>query len=88
MKYYLWIRWKNGIKDVFEITKQSANFWNKKTPSSEGIYRKLIHNNTFLLSTPDDNKIWIKGEQIVACKILTRQTNPLNDNNHYENPLS
>ena len=85
LAYFLWVRWKSGAKDTFELTQGGYEKWKSK---------KFYHTqmgNELSLETPTGEKVYIECGQIASHKIVTKQknkTNPLNNPTHYDNPLN
>lgn len=85
MKYYLWVRWDVANKEAFEITKQGANFIEKETKDIS----TLLQDDGFVwVPTPTGKTLKIKLQKTLAYKIVTQETNPLEDATHYENSLN
>ena len=63
--YYLWVRWRSGAVDCFELDKTSFDYW------------RFIWNETlikkFTLRTPTGQNIRINAEDISAAKLLTKE---------------
>jgi len=81
MKYYLWVRWSDKCKEAFEITKCSANWIEEMRGDdySHGLYQ---------FSTPSGKWLKINLMKALAFKIMTRETNPLEDEVLYNNPTN
>jgi len=80
IKYFLWIRWENGIKDCFEITKTSVNFLDKNWVK----YRAKKGHWGF--NTPTNQRLRIRLNKSVAWKIIKKEFNPLDLESLYDNP--
>ncbi len=83
MKYYLWVRWSDKCKEAFEIIEQSANFVEQETES----ITRLLKDDFVWLQTPTGKTLKIKLQRTLAYKIVTKETNPLEDTEYYDNPL-
>ena len=82
MQYFLWVRWSPECKEAFEITEESASCIEKSDFSSNN------ENHWFYIYTPTGKTIKMKLLRALAYKIVTREINPLEDDSHYDDPLS
>jgi len=77
--YGLWIRWTSGAEDKFALTKRE---WTKIQARGEIFMRMDAWDNT---------RIYIHTKEVVAWKLFIGPTpkgclNPLNHDDHYDNP--
>lgn len=79
--YYLWVRWKSGEKDCFEINKGAAIAVNQNIGD-------WFNKTCLFIQTPSGQTLYIAPKEIAAIKIVLKEINPLNDDGHYENPLN
>jgi hypothetical protein len=84
--YFVWVRWKSGGVDRFHITHNAAAWW----ASNSDRYQEKVR-----LSTPTGQCITLDITEMVAHKLLVKtitipdsNRNPLEDDEHYENPCS
>jgi hypothetical protein len=81
-KYYIYIRWHSGQRDCVEITKGATEYWETiKLDNMKGFkfVRLMTASNYWLLLNVDN---------ISMAKVVIKQTNPLEDSAHYDNPLN
>jgi len=81
-KYFIWIRWVSGARDVFELSKRS--YEGLKNP----IYTICRIEDVWTLESSTLECIEIKVESIAAKKLIKKQINPLDEDGHYDNPLN
>jgi len=79
MKYYLWVRWTPECKEAFAITKDAADWLEKNTVTGNSMCR---------FSTPSGTWLRIHLFRALAYKVITREVNPLEDMDHYDNELN
>jgi len=81
IKYFLWIRWKSGSKDCFEIT--TVVYEQLKEGQLDG-----LKNGNWWLNTPSGEKLELNFSEMVAWKLITKKFNPLEDEAEYDDPLN
>lgn len=88
MKYYIWMRWESGVADKFEITEHSFE-WFREQLLENGLTESL--SKFWRLETPDKSHISFNSSKLVAHKLIKvpeTPGNPLEDEEHYENPTN
>lgn len=77
LAHYLWVRWESGAKDCFLYDPNG----------------KVMHTGEFLcIPTPSGTYVNIDVSKICAYKFFRKtikvNLNPLEDEDHYDNPLN
>jgi hypothetical protein len=88
LAYFLWVRWSSGAVDRFQITKSAYLEW--KTGGTTSDKFTTLLGSCFSLETPTGEEVFVRCKDIAAHKLLVKRIheNPLNDDEHYDNPLS
>jgi hypothetical protein len=77
-QYALWIRWNSGAEDKFEIT-----LWEYGRIGARG-----LHSSN--LDCADGTTVWVNRDKVDCFKIFYKRIpdNPMNDDDHYDNPIN
>lgn len=81
IKYFLWVRWSPEYKEAFEITEGSAEMIEKHISN-------IVEDDYVYLATPTGYAIRVRLKESLAFKIVTKQINPLEADEYYDNPIS
>jgi len=77
-QYSIWVRWKSGAQDKFELTA-----WEFARVKLRGVYSDR-------LDCADNTTVWLNRDELVSFKLFCDELtdNPMNDDDHYDNPVN